>query len=63
VWALHGSDDDEVPVTQSRNMVGALRRVGGGVKYTEYPGIGHDSWDVAYADPNMVRWLLRQRRR
>jgi len=63
VWAFHGAIDDEVPVTESRNMVAALRRAGGRVTYTEYPGIGHDSWDRAYADPNMVRWLLQQRRR
>jgi predicted peptidase len=63
VWAFHGTDDNEVPVRESRNMVAALRRAGGRVKYTEYPGIGHDSWDLAYADPNMVRWLLQQRRR
>ena len=63
MWAFHGAIDDEVPVTESRNMVAALRRAGGRVTYTEYPGIGHDSWDRAYADPNMVRWLLQQRRR
>jgi predicted peptidase len=63
VWAFHGTDDPEVPVTESRNMVEALRRIGGRVLYTEYPGIGHDSWDLAYADPNLPRWLLQQRMR
>lgn len=64
VWAFHGTNDIEVAVTESRNMVAALRRAGDQqVTYTEYPGIGHDSWDLAYADPNLVRWLLRQRRR
>jgi len=63
VWAFHGSADDEVPVRESRLMVAALRRSGGRVNYTEYPSIGHNSWDLAYADPNMVRWLLQQRMR
>jgi len=33
------------------------------VTFTEYQGVGHDSWDLAYADPNMVRWLFQQRNR
>ncbi|HUJ14912.1 MAG TPA: prolyl oligopeptidase family serine peptidase [Thermoanaerobaculia bacterium] len=62
VWVFHGSDDDEVPVTQSRNMVDALRHAGDpNVRFTEYGGVGHDSWDLAYADPNLPRWLFQQR--
>lgn len=61
VWAFHGTVDDEVPVTQSRRMVAALRRMGKDVNYTEYPGVSHDSWDLAYADPDLPRWLLQQR--
>ena len=63
VWAFHGTDDPEVPVTESRNMVEALRRNSGNVTYTEYPGIAHDSWDLAYADAGLPRWLLQQRLR
>jgi predicted peptidase len=32
------------------------------VHYTEYPGVGHDSWDLAYADPEVIAWLFAQRR-
>jgi predicted peptidase len=28
------------------------------VIYTEYPGVGHNSWEKAYADPDLIRWLL-----
>jgi predicted peptidase len=63
VWAFHGTVDDEVPVTQSRRMIAALRRLGKDANYTEYPGVGHDSWDLAYADPDLPRWLLQQRLR
>jgi predicted peptidase len=63
VWAFHGTNDAEVPVTESRNTVAALRRVGGNVTYTEYPGIGHNAWDLAYADAGMARWLMQQRLR
>jgi predicted peptidase len=63
VWAFHGSSDDVIPVSESRNMVAALQRAGGLVHYTEYPNVGHDCWDPAYADADMVRWLLQQRLR
>lgn len=63
VWAFHGTLDDQIPVTQSRNMIQALRRFGKEANYTEYGGVGHDSWDLAYADPDLPRWLLQQHMR
>jgi len=60
-WVFHGDQDLAIPVTESRRMVEALRAAGGEVKYTEYDGVGHNSWDRAYAEPELVRWLLSQR--
>jgi predicted peptidase len=34
IWAFHGAKDPLVPVTESRELVAALRRVGSSVKYT-----------------------------
>ena len=42
-------------------MAEALRKVGAPVQYTEYEGVGHNSWDRAYADPVFWRWLFEQR--
>jgi predicted peptidase len=62
VWVFHGSDDKVVPVTESRGMVEALRRVEGSrVRYTEYEGAGHNVWLNAAAEPGLLRWLLAQR--
>lgn len=61
VWIFHGSDDPRVPVTESRRMYAALQAVGGNVRYTEYPGVGHNSWDRAYAEPELFEWMLAQR--
>jgi predicted peptidase len=58
VWIFHGSDDAIVPVTESRRMVRALEDAGGNVRYTEYPGVGHDAWMHAYAEEEFVRWLI-----
>jgi predicted peptidase len=63
VWAFHGTEDTVIPVTESRKMVAALQAAGGNVHYTEVPGVGHEVWDVAYANDAMVKWLLSQRMR
>lgn len=61
VWAFHGECDDTIPVTQSRRMTTALRAVGGEVQYTEYTGVDHYSWDLAYADERLAQWILSKR--
>jgi predicted peptidase len=62
VWAFHGARDAVIPVSESRAMFAALKANGGRVRYTEYPNAAHDVWDAAYADSNLVHWLLQQRR-
>jgi predicted peptidase len=61
VWIFHGDADDSVPVEESRKMAEALKAAGANYKYTEYPGVGHNSWDKAYAEPELVPWLLSQK--
>jgi len=62
VWVFHGGADEIVPVTESRQAVEALKAVGGDVRYTEYTGVGHNSWDPAYAEPELMTWMLGKRR-
>lgn len=62
VWAFHGADDPIVPLQQGQRMVDALRAAGGDVKFTVYPGVGHDSWTQTYANPELYRWLLKHSR-
>jgi len=42
-------------------MVEALKTLGGNVHYNEYDGVGHNSWDKAYAEPEIFPWLLAQK--
>lgn len=60
VWIFHGDADPAVPVEGARKMYAALQTSGGKVKYTEYPGVGHNSWDRAYAEPGLIPWLMEQ---
>jgi predicted peptidase len=63
VWIFHGADDWLVPVRFSRELYQALRAEGADVRYTEYPGVGHASWERAYAEPGLFDWLAAQRRK
>jgi predicted peptidase len=58
VWIFHGGADDVVPVEGSRKLNAALKAAGGDVRYTEYPGVAHNSWDKAYAEPELMTWML-----
>ena len=61
IWAFHGDNDDVVPVEGSREMVNALKATGSTtVKYTECPGVMHDSWNNAYKDPDLLNWMFSQ---
>lgn len=62
VWVFHGSADRIVPVTESRKMVEAIKAAGGKVRYSEYEGVAHNSWDSAYGEPEIFTWLLSHRR-
>jgi predicted peptidase len=62
VWVFHGGADSVVPVSNSRLMVNKLREAGARVTYNEYPGVGHDSWTNAFAEPGLLPWLFEQKR-
>jgi predicted peptidase len=61
VWVFHGGADPVVPVSESRKMVEAIKAAGGGVRYNEYEGVGHNSWDNAYAEAEIFPWMLAQK--
>ena len=63
VWVFHGKKDSVVEYERSAEMVAALRRCGGNVKFTTYPKADHDSWSVTYDNPELYRWLLRHKRK
>jgi hypothetical protein len=44
-------------------MIEALKQAGAEPKYTEYPGVGHNSWDQAYGTDELYAWLLKQKKK
>jgi predicted peptidase len=62
IWVVHGDADNTVPVDESRGIVAALTALNVPVKYSELPGVGHNSWDNAYRDPEVTAWLFAQKK-
>jgi predicted peptidase len=61
IWAWHGVADPAVPVQRSIDMVDALKKAGSTtVRLTTLEGIGHVSWQAAYASPDLYLWLDKQ---
>jgi len=61
-WCFHGDADTSVKVELSRTMIDALKKAGGKPKYTEYPKVGHNSWDKAYAEAELFPWMFEQKK-
>ncbi|MBI3137265.1 MAG: prolyl oligopeptidase family serine peptidase [Sphingobacteriales bacterium] len=62
-WIFHGSADRAVDVKMSRDMVDKLKKLKVELKYSEYPGVNHNSWDNAFAEPDYLDWMLRHKRK
>ncbi len=58
VWVFHGAKDPVVPLSESEQMVAALKACGGDVRFTVYPDAEHDSWSETYANPALYEWFL-----
>lgn len=62
LWIFHGDADDIVPVHLSRDIYNAIKQLGGKrTKYTEYPGVKHNSWENAGREKALLPWLFGQR--
>jgi predicted peptidase len=58
-WVFHGAKDPVVSVSNSKDMVEALRQCGSDVKLTLYPEAQHDSWTETYNNPALYEWFLQ----
>jgi len=64
IWIFHGDADQSVDVVESRKMTAALKSLGANVQYTELPGVDHNgATNTAYANADLIEWMLKQRRR
>lgn len=61
-WIFHGAADAVVDVKLSRDMQAKLKALKVENKYSEYPGVNHNSWDNAFADPEFLAWTFKHKR-
>ena len=69
VWAFHGLRDDIVDPADTRRITDDIRetraRLGlpaEGLRVTLYPEANHGSWEPAFRESELPKWLLAQRR-
>lgn len=58
-WCFCGDQDGPKLVESNRAMIKALKAVGGSPRYSEFPYVGHNSWDSAYVTPELYSWFLK----
>jgi predicted peptidase len=61
IWVFQGKADDTVPVLLVQDMMKQLQKAHTKLRYTEYPKAGHDVWNKAFAEPDLLPWLLSQK--
>lgn len=61
IWAFHGAQDQAISVERSRRMIAAIRKTGGEPRYTEYADVGHNSWERAFQEPELLDWMFAQK--
>ena len=63
IWAIHGGQDDQVPLPWDENMYAAEQSAGGAMKLLVDSNLGHDVWDTYYVMPaakTYWSWLFAQ---
>jgi Predicted peptidase len=57
-WIFHGKDDSVVHPNLSARMLKGIQYHGGKAKISMYPGVDHNSWDNAFAEPDFLSWIF-----
>ncbi len=59
VWFFHGEEDKIVSPKYAKRLYRKLKRKGIQTKLTLYPGVNHNSWDLAFEDQQLIPWLVQ----
>jgi Predicted peptidase len=62
LWVFHGAQDNVVNPLQSMEMVSALLKAGVYPKFTVFDFANHNSWDPAFAEPDLLPWLFSHKK-
>ncbi len=62
LWVFQGDADQSVPVDLVRQMMKQLNKAHANVRYTEYRKTDHEVWNHAFTEPDLIPWLVAQKR-
>ena len=57
IWAWHGDQDKVIKPSRSKDMIDAIKKIGGTPKYSEIKGRGHNSWVDCWSSDELWNWL------
>ena len=58
-WSFVGDKDAAKLVDSTREMTKVLQKINPEFRYTEFPFVGHNSWDPAYVMDELYTWFLK----
>jgi len=62
LWRRPGFFAAAIPICGAARLIfETMKKSNSKVRYTEYPGVGHNSWVNAFAEPNLLPWLFEQK--
>ncbi|MEW4924865.1 alpha/beta hydrolase-fold protein [Algibacter sp. 2305UL17-15] len=61
-WVFHGANDDVVNPQSSVKMIDAILEHGGKPNFILYAKDNHNSWDSAFAEPDLLPWLFSNKK-
>lgn len=59
IWFFHGQEDEIVLPKYAQRLFRKLKRNGRETIFTLYPGINHNSWDLAFKEQELIPWLTQ----
>ncbi len=62
LWSSQGALDGNPTPAQGNTQVSAIRNIGGSIRYSYYPTLGHGTWNSEYAQPDFFSWFLARRK-
>ena len=63
IWAFHGDQDPVVPLSGSTDMMDALKKTKKSpARLTIYKGVKHDSYTLAWNEPELIDWIFNQKK-
>ncbi len=59
IWNIQGGLDGAPAPSTAHQVRDAMLAAGGNYRYTEYPNLGHDTWDQTWTEPDFYPFMLR----